>query len=165
MALKMAIEYPERINKLVLMGSMGISFEITEGLDAVWGYTPSLENMAKMIDLFAYDKKIVTENLINLRYQASIEPGFQESFSSMFPEPRQNGVASMASDEQKIAALTNPTMIIHGREDQVIPLSNAYRLLDMIADAQLHIFGHCGHWTQIEQTQRFCRIVNDFLSE
>jgi 2-hydroxymuconate-semialdehyde hydrolase len=165
LAIKLAIEYPQRIRKIVLMGSMGISFPITQGLDDVWGYQPSFENMRKMIDLFAYNKGIVTDNLINLRYEASIEPGFQEAFSSMFPAPRQNGVESMASPEEKIAALTHPALIVHGREDEVIPLENAFRLMNLLDDAQLHIFGHCGHWTQIEQTDRFCKLVNDFLSE
>lgn len=165
LAIKLAIEYPERIRKIVLMGSMGISFPITQGLDDVWGYTPSFDNMKKMINLFAYNKEIVTENLINLRYEASIEPGFQESFSSMFPAPRQNGVESMASAEDKISKIKQPALIVHGREDEVIPLENAYRLMNLIDDAQLHVFGHCGHWTQIEQTGRFCKLVEDFLAE
>ncbi|SCZ78567.1 alpha/beta fold hydrolase [Acidaminobacter hydrogenoformans] len=165
LAIKLAIEYPERIRRIVLMGSMGISFPITQGLDDVWGYKPSFENMRKMINLFAYNKDIVTDNLINLRYEASIEPGFQEAFSVMFPEPRQNGVESMASEEEKIKKIAHPALIVHGREDEVIPLENAYRLMTMIDDAQLHVFGHCGHWTQIEQTARFCKLVEDFLAE
>jgi len=44
LALSMAIKYPERVNKLVLMGSMGVNFPITYGLDRVWGYTPSEAN-------------------------------------------------------------------------------------------------------------------------
>jgi len=56
LALAMAIDYPERIRKVILMGAMGLSFPITEGLDAVWGYEPSLERMKEMLTLFV-DKK------------------------------------------------------------------------------------------------------------
>ncbi|MEA5054750.1 MAG: alpha/beta hydrolase, partial [Propionicimonas sp.] len=165
LALRLAIEHPDRVNRIVLMGAMGIDFPITHGLDFVWGYTPSLENMGTAINLFVDNKALATDELIRLRYEASIEPGFQESFGSMFPQPRQDGVAWMASPQEDIRKIPHRTLIVHGREDQVIPLENSYRLLQLIDQAQLHVFGHCGHWTQIEQTDRFCRQVNDFLSE
>ena len=82
----------EVVDRLVLMGLMGVRFQLTpgEGLDAVWGYTPSVENMRRLIDIFAYDPgKFPTDQLAELRYEASIRPGAQEDFSSMFPEPRQ----------------------------------------------------------------------------
>lgn len=165
LALRLAIQHPDRVGRLVLMGSMGINFPITHGLDAVWGYTPSPENMLAVLDLFVDNKALATQDLANLRYEASMQPGFQDAFASMFPEPRQAGVESMASRESDIKAIPNRTLIVHGREDQVIPLENSYRLLQLIDQSQLHVFGHCGHWTQIEQTDRFCRLVNDFLSE
>jgi len=149
----------------VLMGSVGVPFMITPGLDAVWGYQPSFENMRAIIDLFAYDRRLVTDELAELRYQASIRPGFQESFSAMFPAPRQRGVDALCSAESDIRALTNETLVIHGREDRVIPLANAYTLAEWIPRAQLHVFGQCGHWSQIEHAARFSRLVGDFLAE
>ncbi|MDO5688770.1 MAG: alpha/beta hydrolase [Tissierellia bacterium] len=165
LALSAAIEHPGRIRRMVLMGAMGVNFEITEGLDSVWGYTPSFENMRDMLNLFVDNKAIATDELAQLRYEASIEPGFQESFSAMFPAPRQQWVDFMARTDEEIRGLKQPTLIVHGREDQVIPLSNSYKLMELIDNAQLHVFGHCGHWTQIEQTDRFSQLVSDFLAE
>ncbi len=165
LALALAIDYPDRIRKVVLMGAMGVEFPITEGLDLVWGYEPSVENMKKMLNLFVYNKEIATDDLAKMRYETSIEPGFQESFSSMFPEPRQQWVEFMARTDEEIANIKQPTLIIHGREDAVIPVENSYKLFNLIDDAQLHIFGHCGHWTQIEQTDKFSKLVDNFLSE
>ena len=165
LALALAIRHPARVRKLVLMGSVGVHFPITPGLDAVWGYTPSLQNMRRLMDLFAYDRTLVTDELARLRYEASIRPGFQESFSAMFPAPRQRGVDGLTSREADIRALPNETLIIHGREDQVIPLSNSLTLAQWISRSQLHVFGRCGHWTQIEHAARFARLVGDFLSE
>jgi len=155
LALSVAIKYPERINKLVCMGAMGVSFPITYGLDQVWGYTPSPANMAKLLEIFTYDHSFATPELAESRYQGSIQPGFQESFSSMFPEPRQNGVEDMAGNQDYIRYIPHETLIIHGRDDRVIPLSNSYKLLELIPNAELHVFGKCGHWTQIERTQDF----------
>jgi 2-hydroxymuconate-semialdehyde hydrolase len=165
LALAMAIDHPKRIRRLVLMGSVGVSFPITEGLDKGWGYEPSLENMRQLMDVFAYDKSLLTEELAEMRYQASIRPGFQESFAAMFPAPRQRWIESLASNEEDIRALSHETLILHGREDEIIPLDVSYRLTDLINRAQLHVFGRCGHWTQIEHANRFARLVNDFLNE
>ena len=144
---------------------MGVDFPITKGLDDVWGYEPSVENMKRMITLFVSDKSMVTDDLAKMRYEASIEPGFQESFSSMFPAPRQESVRAMASPEEEICKIQHQVLIVHGREDEVIPLENAYRLLQLISNSQLHVFGHCGHWTQIEQNKGFNKLVEAFLSE
>lgn len=165
LALALAIRHPERVNKLVLMGSVGVPFKITEGLDRVWGYQPSLEAMKGLLDIFAYNRALVTDELAELRYQASIRPGFQESFSAMFPAPRQRWVDAMSSPLADIRALAHHTLIIHGRDDQVIPLQNAYDLLDLIEHSELHVFGQCGHWTQIEHAQSFNRLVAEFLQQ
>lgn len=165
LALALAIRHPERVRRLVLMGSVGVPFKITVGLDAVWGYTPSFENMRELMNLFAYDRSLVNDELAELRYQASIRPGFQESFGAMFPAPRQRWVDAMASREADIRALPHETLVIHGREDQVIPLDTSLTLADWIPRSQLHVFGRCGHWTQIEHSARFIRLVGDFLAE
>lgn len=165
LALALAIEYPERVRRLVLMGSVGVSFPITEGLNEVWGYEPSLENMRRLMDVFAFNKGLLTDELAEMRYQASIRSGFQESFSAMFPAPRQRWVDNLASEEKDIRELPHETLILHGREDEVIPLDASLQLAELIDRAQLHVFGRCGHWTQIEHASRFARLVNDFLTE
>lgn len=165
LALALAIRHPQRVRRLVLMGSVGVPFEITAGLDAVWGYTPSLDNMRALLDLFAWDRTLVNDELAQLRYDASIRPGFQESFAAMFPAPRQRWVDAMASAEADIRAIAHETLVIHGRDDKIIPLANSLTLAQWIDRAQLHVFGRCGHWTQIEHAARFARLVGDFLAE
>lgn len=165
LALAAAIRHPQRIDRMVLMGSTGVPFELTPGLDAVWGYTPSVANMKKLLDIFAFDRSLVSDGLAELRYQASIRPGVQEAFASMFPEPRQQGVEALASAEADIRALQNETLVIHGREDRVVPLATSLTLSQWLPRSQLHVFGRCGHWTQIEQAERFTRLVLDFLAE
>ncbi|MBC7858790.1 MAG: alpha/beta fold hydrolase [Burkholderiaceae bacterium] len=165
LALALAIRHPTRVRKLVLMGSVGVPFSITPGLDAVWGYQPSPAVMRGLLDIFAFDRSLVNDELAELRYRASIRPGFQESFGAMFPAPRQQWVDALAASEAQIRALPHETLVIHGREDRVIPLSNSLTLAQWIARSQLHVFGRCGHWTQIEHAARFNRLVGDFLAE
>jgi 2-hydroxymuconate-semialdehyde hydrolase len=165
LALALTIRAPQRVRRLVLMGSVGVPFPITPGLDAVWGYEPSLARMRELLDIFAHDRSLATDELARLRYEASIRPGFQESFSAMFPAPRQRWVDAMASREDDIRRLPHQTLVLHGREDQVIPLQTSLTLATLIPRAQLHVFGQCGHWTQIEHAARFARLVGDFLAE
>jgi pimeloyl-ACP methyl ester carboxylesterase len=164
LAIALAVRRPELVDRLVLMGSSGIAFPITPGLEAVWGYEPDRERMRRLIaDYFAFDASIATDNLVDLRYAASMQPGFQESYGRMFPAPRQNGVDDLATPVDDIRHIASPTLLIHGRDDKVIPLAVSYELLRLIPDAQLHVFGQCGHWTQIERTAEFNALVAMFL--
>lgn len=164
LALALAIKYPNRVRKIVLMGSMGIEFDITYGLDQVWGYQGTPEHMKHILGLFAYNRSLITDDIAQARYTASMQPGFHESFSSMFPFPRQESVKMMASKEEDIRKLKHKVLIVHGKEDKVIPVDNSYRLFEMIDGSQLHVFGHCGHWTQIEHAAEFCDLVEGFLA-
>ena len=163
-ALRLAARYPDKVAKLVLMGSMGIDFGITEGLERVWGYEPSFENMRKVLDVFAHNRALVPDELAEVRYRASMQPGFQESFAAMFPAPRQRWVDAMRTADDDIRALSHQTLIVHGREDAVIPVDNSLRLMQLVDNADLHVFAHCGHWVQIERSADFNRLVADFLA-
>ena len=163
LAMRIAIDQPDRVDRLVLMGAMGVVFPITEGLEAGWGYEPSIENMRRTLEFFTYNRELITDDLVEVRYRAALEPGVQEAFAQMFPPPRQQIVDDMASPEDLIAQIPHETLIIHGRDDQVIPLDNAYRLLQLIPRSELHVFGRCGHWSQIERADDFNAELIKFL--
>jgi 2-hydroxymuconate-semialdehyde hydrolase len=165
LSLALTIHHPQRVRRLVLMGAAGVSFPITDALDAVWGYEPSFENMRRIMDVFAYDRGLVNDDLARLRYEASAREGVQESYAQMFPAPRQRWVEALASPEEHIAKIDKETLIVHGRDDLVIPLQNSIRLSQLISRSQLHVYGRCGHWTQIEHSARFAQLVSNFLAE
>ncbi|WP_275293137.1 alpha/beta hydrolase [Amycolatopsis sp. La24] len=164
LALRLAARHPDRVDRLVLMGSVGVHFPITPGLEAVWGFEPSVENMRRLLDVFAHDPRYATDELAELRYRAATRPGVHEAYAAMFPAPRQEKVAAMAVPEEAIAALPHETLLVHGRDDQVIPPSTSYRLLDLIPNSQLHVFARCGHWVQIEHAAAFAALAGAFLS-
>ncbi len=121
--------------------------------------------MRRLLDLFAHDRSRVDDALARSRHEASVRPGVQEAYAAMFPAPRQRWVDALAADEAEVARLPHRTLVIHGREDRIIPRATSERLLELIPDAQLHVFGRCGHWTQLEHAGRFNRLVEDFLAE
>ncbi|WP_432842383.1 alpha/beta fold hydrolase [Dactylosporangium sp. CA-092794] len=164
LALALAHEHPDRVAKLVLMGSVGLSFPLTPGLDAVWGFEPSPAGMRRLMELFVYDPAGLTDELAELRYRAATRPGVAESFAAMFPAPRQRWVDALALDEEQVRGLRHETLVVHGRDDRVIPLAVSLRLASLIERSDLHVFGRCGHWVQIEAHERFTRLVGDFLA-
>ena len=147
------------------MGSMGVPFEITEGLEAVWGYEASVENMRKVLGYFTYAKEMIDDELARSRYEGSIQPGFQESFSAMFPAPRQRWVEAMTIPDEELKKLQHQALIVHGREDQVIPVANSYYLEDVLENGDLAVWSKCGHWSMIERNADFNRQVRDFFLE
>jgi pimeloyl-ACP methyl ester carboxylesterase len=164
-ALELARYHPDRVDELVLMGSGGIKRpQPTEGLRKLREYQPSLANMRELVrEYFLHDPDFLPADVIEARYAASIAPGVQEAFHAMFHDPGHEA-ADMSMDTGEIARITARTLIIHGREDKIVPLANSLRLLELIGDARLHVFGRCGHWTQLEQAAEFSQLVSGFLA-
>jgi 2-hydroxymuconate-semialdehyde hydrolase len=98
-----------------------------------------------------------------MRYEAAARPAAAASYAAMFPAPRQRWVDALALDEDAIKALPQEVLVVHGRDDLVIPPAVSYRLAGLIERCDLHVFGRCGHWVQIEAHERFVRLVGDFL--
>jgi 2-hydroxymuconate-semialdehyde hydrolase len=164
MAMSLAIRHPDRVNKMVLMGSSALRFELTEPLDEIWGLGSSIAEMRRALDLFAWNRNLVTDELAEVRHRAFVREGVYEAYHQMFPAPRQQWIDALASKPEDVAKVPNETLVIHGREDLVVPVSASYEIFNLLPNAQLHVFGHCGHWTQIEYADTFGVIVSDFLA-
>jgi 2-hydroxymuconate-semialdehyde hydrolase len=166
LAIAFMIAHPDRVDRAVLMGAAGVEFPITEALDYVWGYEPSMEMMRKTIAYLSTDPSRITESLIESRYEASKRPGAAEPYSATFgPKPRQNHLKMLCSNEEDVAAIPHEVLILHGKLDQVIPLEVSERLVKLIKNSDLHAFGNCGHWVQIERAASFNRLVTEFVKQ
>ena len=164
LTLAIAARYPERVDRFVLMGSGGTTVKITPGLEAVWGYEPSVENMRQIVHSFAFNTGFITDELVRSRYEASVRPGFHESYSQMFQEPRQEKFDALSTPEDQLRAIQQRVLLIHGRDDKIVPLESSLRLHALIPHSDLHVFGECGHWTQIERKDDFVKQVLEFFS-
>jgi pimeloyl-ACP methyl ester carboxylesterase len=163
-ALQLAEDDSSRLDKLVLMGSPGVGMTVTEGLKALRGYEPSPENMrALLTGYFAVDPSIITDDLVRIRYEASAAPGAHEAYRLMFFDPRHDG-SNLAITEEQVRAVTVPVLLVHGREDKVVPADVSWAMVNLLPDADLHVFARCGHWTQIERAAEFNTLVADFLT-
>jgi 2-hydroxymuconate-semialdehyde hydrolase len=165
-ALSMAVARPAAVRRVVLMGTMGVAMALPPGLATIWSYRPSVEAMREVIGLFAYNRALITDDLIKLRYEASLNPPVRDSWEAMFPPPLQRWVDDLALSGAELNSVTQPVLLVHGRDDQVVPWrSSSGPMIDPLPDGRLHLLGGCGHWTMIERTAEFLGVVTPFLSE
>ncbi|OVZ59973.1 hypothetical protein CDO44_10435 [Pigmentiphaga sp. NML080357] len=163
-ALGLAAKAPQRIRRMVLMGPVGTRFPITDTLDRVWGYQASIDEMRQLMDMFAFDRGLVSDDLIRLRYEASLVPGVLERYHAAFAAPRQRHVDAMALTDAQLAQIHTPTLLIHGAQDRIIPLeATSLHMVRTMPNADLVVLGRCGHWTQMERGQAFRQQVSAFL--
>lgn len=158
--MRLAVEHPELVDRLVLMAPGGaIPDGLTEwpvGLRTLLDYMalpePSRERLAAFIKIMLADQAFFTEELLESRFQAS---------RLAHPEIRTPpNYGDMKPDLHRIQA---PTLILWGREDRTLPVEWAPAILRGIPNAELRVLPDCGHWVMYEKRERFNAIVGDFL--
>lgn len=165
-AMKLGIDYPERLTKVVIIGSTPMPpifapFPV-EGIKMIARYYkgtgPSREKLRDLLQTILYDPKFLTDDVFEERYQASIDPETVELFGKKQGEmPREN----LAPELNKLKA---KLLAVWGMDDRFGALDVGLQLTRMVPDGQMHIFTRCGHWAQVEHAAEFNRLVLDFLS-
>lgn len=164
LAIGLALFDPSRVDKLILLGTPAGEFVQTPGLRGAWTYEPSVENMRALLELFPYDKSFITDELVKSRYEASAREGAQEALRKLLPKPKDDGVTMVRGfPDTSLVNIQAPTLVVHGREDNVVPPECGLLLAKTIPNADLYLFGQCGHWVQTEQSEKFVSIVRQFL--
>jgi 4,5:9,10-diseco-3-hydroxy-5,9,17-trioxoandrosta-1(10),2-diene-4-oate hydrolase len=167
--LEFALEAPERVDRLVLMGPGGLSVNVlgpdpSEGARRMADFmmAPSRKAMVDWIDTMVSDNSVVDDALIDERLANAEAPGAMESAMAIFsslaehPEP-----VPMWARLKRIEA---PTLVTWGRDDRMLPLESGLLGFRQLPNAELHVFSRCGHWPQVERKSDFERLVIDFLS-
>lgn len=164
LSLAAAARFPERFERIVLMGTPCDKFMMTPGLRAGWDYSPSRENMRSTMAHFPYNPAFITDELVEDRYQASLIPGAQEGLRKLLAKPNEDGETPLSGmPESVVANIEHPTLVLHGREDRVIPVEMGIRLGRAMPNAELHMFGKCGHWVQAERHDDFVALARRHL--
>ena len=148
------------------MGAAALPFPMTYGLDQVWGYEPSVETMKELLKIFNYDQEFATDELAQLRYEASIQPGLQEALSKMFAEPRQEKLNELALPEEQIRKIDHQVLLVHGRDDIVIPYKEtSLRLLELLPNSELASFFQNAVIELEQKKDEFAQLCENFLSQ
>ena len=172
-AVRFAIDYPDRAGRLVLMGPGGLSLNIfapdpTEGVKALIAFAappgPSKDKLAAFLRTLVFNPKLVTDELIEERYRVASSPESLAAMASMGGSFFDPATADQGMLWREAHRLRNDVLLIWGREDRVNPLDGALVALKCIRRAQLHVFGGCGHWAQLEKFDEFNALAIGFLN-
>jgi len=166
-ALTFALEYPDRLGKLVLMGPGGVGLSNfvplpPEGIKHLVNLfkNPSLEALKRMIEVFVYDPSKIPEELIKGRFENMMRNDGEHLKNWVKSFNARPGFKDISPRFGEIKA---KTLCTWGRDDRFVPLDHGFKVVWGIPDAQLHIFSKCGHWAQWEHADDFNRLVIGFL--
>jgi pimeloyl-ACP methyl ester carboxylesterase len=174
-ALQFALQFPGRVQKLVLVSSAGLGRELTHllrlptlPLIGEWLTRPNRKGTAQFLRACVVDPALVTEDLVEFAYERAALPGAQASFLSILRYGcslrgvRRHIIRPLVDELPTIAA---PTLVVWGQQDRILPVEHAYVAQAGIPNARLHIFDPCGHIPQMERTEEFNALLLDFLSD
>ncbi|AJY42766.1 4,5-9,10-diseco-3-hydroxy-5,9,17-trioxoandrosta-1(10),2-diene-4-oate hydrolase [Burkholderia humptydooensis] len=172
-ALRMALERPNAIDRLVLMGPGGVNTTRqvpTPGLKRLLNYYkgtgPSLEKLTTFIrgDL-VFDGRLVPEAVIQERFQASIDPEVVASPPLLGPKGIPKFSKIDFTRDARLASVQNPTLVLWGTEDKVNRPSGAEALQRRMPNCDVYMFSKTGHWVQWERADEFNAAVLAFLAQ
>ncbi|NME81477.1 4,5:9,10-diseco-3-hydroxy-5,9,17-trioxoandrosta-1(10),2-diene-4-oate hydrolase [Rhodococcus sp. 105337] len=170
-AVRFALDYPDRAGRLVLMGPGGLSVNLfapdpTEGVKNLgkFGYQPTRENLEAFLRIMVFDQSLITPELVEERFAAASTPESLAAAKAM-GKSFSSGEFEKGMLWRDAYRLRQRVLLIWGREDRVNPLDGALVALKMIPRAQLHVFGGCGHWAQLEKFDEFNKLTVDFLTD
>ncbi|QUD90348.1 alpha/beta fold hydrolase [Phenylobacterium montanum] len=167
-SLKTAVDFPDKVDRLVLMGPGGgyslFEKQPSDGIiSLVTFYTPpgpSMERLRQFLKYLVFDPASVTDELLQERLDRALDPETAE-FMPLRVGP------SMAPIEdlwrERLDRLPHETLIIWGREDRVNPMDQGLILARQIPNARFLVMPKCGHWAQWEKADEFNRTVAAFL--
>lgn len=171
-ALRLAMDTPERVDRLVLMGPGGIgttrSFP-TKGLNALLDYYkgdgPSREKIERFIRTYLVaDGATVDDALIDARYRDSIRP---EAIANP-PLTRPGGLRALwkmdLTRDPRLKQLPHPVLALWGANDKVNRPSGARWLQENLRDCSAFMFARTGHWVQWERADVFNAVTAAFLA-
>jgi 2-hydroxymuconate-semialdehyde hydrolase len=163
-AVRMAQLIPERIERMVLMGSGGMpGLQPPPGLIKLVTYydDPSAQSMEDLLMLFVSDKEAFGPRIREVAAQraevAAREDIRRSHLATFAPGPFRT------YSPEELADIPHRTLVVHGRNDLIVPLESSYYLAEHLPNADLYVLNHCGHWTQVEQAERFKTILSDFV--
>ena len=171
-ALRFALNFPKRAGRLVLMGTGGLTLNVlapdpTEGVRRLMEFGappgPSRAKMEAFLRIMVHDQRLITDELIDERYAVASQPAALAAMvamgASFFGEHAEDGLLWREAHRVK-----HEVLLIWGREDRVNPLDGALIALKQLRKAQLHVFGNCGHWAQLEKAAEFNELALRFLA-
>ena len=159
-SMKLAIDHPERVEKLIVMGPGGIEARetyfkmpgIQKMVSQFVGSGFDRPGLRRLLELLAYDPNTITEELLEQR------------FNILQTQPKAVLARMSITDlTPELGKLRGPLLGFWGVEDQFCPASGYEKILRAVPDSRFIMYSRCGHWAMIERAEDFNRNAIEFL--
>jgi pimeloyl-ACP methyl ester carboxylesterase len=163
-ALGVAINRPDLLRKLVLMGAAGLDISNPDPAPriALGSYDYTLDGMRRLVSALAGPKFEITDELVAYRHALTVQPGGREAIAAIAAHMKTDG---MIYPREAIAAIQTPTLVVGGKEDKIAVLARTYGYLDLIPNSWGFILPHAGHWVMMEAPEAFVAVTTAFLDD
>lgn len=174
LALQFAIQYPEKVEKLVLVDNAGMGRETIADFKLIFVpwigeilTRPSRKGTIALLKKLVYDPSIINDEIVTLTYDLMTLPGARKALLATlragidFRGQRSNLTKNLLD---KISSITAPALVVWGKQDRILPLAHANKCHECLPDSEVYIFDNCGHVPQLERSEEFNRLVLDFLA-
>ncbi|HET6972284.1 MAG TPA: alpha/beta fold hydrolase [Phenylobacterium sp.] len=167
-SLKTALDFPEKVDRLVLMGPGGgyslFEKQPSDGIRSLVTFYlppgPSMERLREFLNYLVYDPASVPDELLKERLERALDPDTAE-YMPLKVGPHMPPIEELW--RERLDRLPHETLIIWGREDRVNPMDQGLVLMRQIPRARFLVMPQCGHWAQWEKADEFNRTVAAFL--
>ncbi|MEU0426163.1 alpha/beta fold hydrolase [Streptomyces canus] len=171
-ALRLALDTPDRVDRMVLMGPGGIGTTRalpTPGLNTLLNYYsgdgPSRAKLEKFIRQYlVFNAADVPESVIDARYRDSIDPEVVAAPPLRRPKSLKALWKMDFTRDERLSRLPVPTLVLWGAADKVNRPSGGPMLADRLPNGDLYLVANTGHWVQFERAELFNRLCADFLA-
>ncbi|MCJ7605226.1 MAG: alpha/beta fold hydrolase, partial [Dehalococcoidales bacterium] len=173
LVLQVALQHPEKLEKLVLVDNAGIGREViidfrlcSIPLLGELLTRPSRNSTASLWEKIVYDPSIITDDMVTLGYELITLPGAQKALLTTLRAgidiwgQRSSLTKALLTD---ISTITAPSLVVWGKQDRILPLAHAYKCHEYLPGSELYIFDNCGHMPQLEHPDEFNELVLRFL--
>ncbi|MFW2389522.1 MAG: alpha/beta fold hydrolase [Polyangiales bacterium] len=160
-AITMALNYPELVEKLVLMAPGGLEQRETymemEGIKAMirvlYKEGISKETMRKVFTLQLHDESKITDEVIEERFQVAMTQ-------------HKDNIARIrvANQEDRLSEIKCPVLCFWGADDKFCPSSGAAKIAKRCPQSLTMLISRCGHWVMVEYQKLFNELTLQFVN-
>ncbi|MBT5701287.1 MAG: alpha/beta fold hydrolase [Gammaproteobacteria bacterium] len=169
LAMQCVIEMPELFDKCMLMGAIGAPFTKSPTLARMMSFydDPRISRYRELIESFVYDPSVFDniDEIIQERFAKAMDPELRPIQELMF-KAMNEGMDSIIIPPPVLNRMEHEWVIVHGRQDKVVPLETSLYFLEHLKNAELHVLDRCGHWAQTQRWDAMLPIImNHFLPQ
>ncbi len=157
----LALSEEQRLSSLCLVSTSTGARGFTERFD----WPQDVAQILTRLEKFFHPNFATSSKLLLQAMAKAIANNNRDSSFDRNAKAQQSAMAKTRFSEETLSNLKLPVLVLHGRDDQIIPLAEALNIKNLISQAQLHVYEETGHLLLVEQKKDFYERVELFFQE